>query len=57
MKRQEFKPVSCRAELPFRVRGMVCNTLPDDCKSLNAIVKDVLGYKHSHIELATQDDK
>lgn len=57
MKKQEFKPVSCEAELPFKVRGRVCSTLPDDCKSLNTIVQDVLGYKHSHIELSTQDNK
>lgn len=43
MKKQEFKPVSCGAELPFRVRGRVCSTLPDDCKSLNTIVQDVWG--------------
>lgn len=57
MEKREFEPVSYETKSPFRVRGMVCNTLPDDCKSLNTVVKDVLGYKHSHIELATQDDK
>ena len=57
MKKQEFKPVSCEAELPFKVRGRVCSTLPDDCKFLNTIVQDVLGYRGSHIKLSTQDNK
>lgn len=57
MKKQEFKPVSCGAELPFRVRGRACSTLPDECKSLNIIVQDILGYRGSHIELSVQDNK
>lgn len=57
MKKQEFKPVSCEAELPFKVRGRACSILPDDCKSFNTVVQDVLGYRGSHIELSTQDNK
>lgn len=57
MKKQEFKPVSCEDELPFKVRGRVCSTLPDDYKSLNVVVQDVLGYRGSHIELSVQDNK
>ena len=57
MKKQEFEPVSCGDELPFKVRGKACSTLPDDCKSLNTVVQDVLGYRGIHIELSTQDNK
>lgn len=57
MKKREFEPVSCGAELPFKVRGRACSTLPDDCRSLNTVVQDVLGYRGSHIELSTQDNK